>query len=257
MRCFFFGDAGRQLYGALHTAGSVALTRNTAVVLAYPWLSEYNGCHTAFRKLANLLEREGFPTLRFDYSGTGDSEGAPTEGFAQHWTADIATACRELNALSRARSLCVVGLGLGATLAVQAASLASLDQLVLWEPVVSGTRYLDQLDLLDRRLRMARLSPPSAAREQRDQLLGFAFPPAARSALAGLDVRNMTVPPGTTVSVVAPTSWPELPALTRQFPSAHLELFAREETPLEATEAMLSMEPLHAIVRSVIRGELA
>jgi pimeloyl-ACP methyl ester carboxylesterase len=228
MRCFFFGDAGRQLYGALHPAGSVPLRRDTAVVLAYPWLSEYNGFHAAFRKLANLLEREGYPTLRFDYSGTGDSEGVPTESFAQNWAADIATACKELNALSRARSLCVVGLGLGATLAVQAASLASLDQLVLWEPVVSGTRYLDQLDLLDRRLRVARL-----------------------------DLTSMRVPAGTSVGVVAATSWRDLPTLKNQFPSAHLELFAREETPLEATEAMLSMEPLHAIVRSVKRGELA
>jgi uncharacterized protein len=259
MRCFFFGNAGRQLYGALHPATSAA-ARSTAVVLAYPWLSEYNRCHPAFRKLATLLSRAGFPTLRFDYSGTGDSEDAPhalEESFCRTWSEDIATACRELSALSHARSICVVGLGVGATLAIRAASLEVVDQLVLWEPVVSGQRYLAELDQLDRRLRLARLYPPAAA--QRDELLGYGFSQAARDELAQLDVRHTTLPAATSVSVVAPESWPELRALTAHFPRAQLELFTRASAALDpaAEHALLAMEPLHAVVRSVERAESA
>ena len=255
MRCFFFGTGGRQLYGALHPAESVR-TRSTAVVLAYPSLFEFNASHAAFRRLASLLERAGFPTLRFDYSGMGDSEGAPTESFCRDWAVDIATACHELSALSRARNICVVGLRIGATLAVQASSLTALDQLVLWEPVLSGQRYLEQLEQLDRRQRITRLYPRPAPR---DELLGFSFSQAHRAELARLNVMPMSVPDGTGVSIVAPSSWPELPALTSKFPGAHLETFTRTEAMVDATDqsGMLSMEPLRAIVRSIERLEVA
>jgi pimeloyl-ACP methyl ester carboxylesterase len=255
MRPFFFGDAGRQLFGALHPAREEQ-TRSLGVVLAYPWLAEYNACHSAFRKLAGMLESDGFSALRFDYSGTGDSGGVPSDRFCSDWAADIVSATQELTALSGARSTCVVGFGLGAALAVKAATLAPIDFVVLWEPVMSGESYLQQLDQLENRHRLARLYAPAAPPAERRELLGFPFSQAARHELSQLDVRQMAVPTGTNVSIVAPQSWRDLPALTRQFPRAHCEL-TREGTDLDKAgqSAMLSMEPLRAIVRTVQRAE--
>jgi uncharacterized protein len=257
MRCFFFGETGRQLYGALHSA-TAENPRNTCVVLAYPWLHEYNHCHAAFRRLAGMLERAGFATLRFDYSGTGDSHGAPSESFCRDWQQDIATACRELSVLSRARSLCIVGLGIGGALAAAAAEAARVDHLVLWEPVLSGEQYLDQLDQLDRRYRVARLYGNPAPRAERDQLLGFSFSQAARKEMARLDLRQLTVCPDTYVSLIAPTGWSGLTAVRAKFPMAHCELFTRQSSQLDMNDqsAMLSHEPLLAIVRAVERVEL-
>lgn len=257
MRCFFFGDAGRQLFGAFHPAREEH-TRSLGVVLAYPWLAEYNASHPAYRKLAGLLEREGFATLRFDYSGVGDSEGVPSETFCADWANDIVSATHELSAQSGARGTCVVGLGLGAALAVKAATLAPIDLLVLWEPVLSGQTYLRQLDQLDRRHRLARLYPAAAPAEARRELLGFPFSHAARNELTQLDVSRMSVPSTTAISIVAAESFADLPALRSKFPGAHFEL-TREGADLAnaGQSAMLSMEPLRAILRSLERAEAA
>jgi alpha-beta hydrolase superfamily lysophospholipase len=253
MRPFFFGEAGRQLLGAHHPAREET-TRSMCVVLAYPWLAEYNACHPAFRKLAGMLASAGFSTLRFDYRGMGDSAGVPSDNFCADWAEDIVSAAQELSALSSARSVCVVGLGLGAALAVKAATLAPLDMLVLWEPVQSGEMYLRQLEQLDRRHRLARLYP--AAEDQAPELLGFPFSEAARRHLAQLDLMQHTLPRTTKVNIVAPEHWASLQALTAKFSSAPLEL-TKEGADLTGQSAMLSMEPLRAIVRLLERAEAA
>jgi pimeloyl-ACP methyl ester carboxylesterase len=194
--------------------------------------------------------------LRFDYRGMGDSAGVPSDDFCTDWAADIVSAAQELSALSSARSVCVVGLGLGAALAVKAATLAPLDLLVLWEPVHSGDVYLRQLEQLDRRHRLARLYPPAGDAEERRELLGFPFSAAARKNLAQLDVMQFAVPRTTKVNIVAPKTWSELPALTAKLPNAQLEL-TQEATNLTGQSAMLSMEPLRAIVNLLERAEAA
>ena len=70
MKPFFFGPSAQPRFGLLHPpAGERA--RRAGVLLCYPGVQEYNISHWAFRKLAGLLARAGFPVLRFDWAGTG------------------------------------------------------------------------------------------------------------------------------------------------------------------------------------------
>jgi pimeloyl-ACP methyl ester carboxylesterase len=140
----FFGRSDAPLYGVYHPP--LRNPRSEAVLLCYPFGQEYMRAHRAFRQLALLLTRAGNHVLRFDYRGTGDSNGEMDEVTPQEWVEDIGTAVDELRELAGPVSLTVVGLRLGGLLAgVACHGRADVERLVLWDPVLSGDDYQQEL----------------------------------------------------------------------------------------------------------------
>ena len=138
MNPFFFGSSQQPLYGVYHPSRA-RTTRLTAVVLCYPLWQEYMRAHRAFRQLAMLLSKAGFPVLRFDYFGTGDSAGDSDAGDVSRWTHDISTAIDEMKDTAGVTKVSLVGLRVGASLAAAvAAERKDLDRIVLWDPIVAG-----------------------------------------------------------------------------------------------------------------------
>ncbi len=146
MRVFHFGDSGRRLLGTLH-APARPRPRSAGVLLCNPFGEEASRTHRTYRVLATAIERAGYPALRFDYSGTGDSSGEAEEATIERWVVDVATATAELQSTSATRRVVAVGVRLGATLAALATSRAGvrLRHLILWDPVVDGRAYLGEL----------------------------------------------------------------------------------------------------------------
>ncbi len=177
----FFGPAERQLFGVYHPpAGRAA--HPAGVLLCYPGPQEYMRCHWAFRKLATLLARAGLHVLRFDWYGSGDSDGDSLEGTPAQWRLDVATALQELRDVSGLRRASLVGFRLGAALALQAS--VKVRDLVLWEPVVSGRAHVEELRR-QHELRFAHcLHPPPLP----DELMGQPFPRALRREYEALDL---------------------------------------------------------------------
>ncbi|MGH8060919.1 MAG: alpha/beta fold hydrolase, partial [Pseudoxanthomonas sp.] len=103
--------------------------------------------HRAYRVLAGKLQDEGYATLRFDYSGTGDSSGEALDCTVDGWLDDMEAAIGELQRQSGNPRVVLVGLRFGATLAALCAQREHLRvaHLVLWDPVVQGDRYLQEL----------------------------------------------------------------------------------------------------------------
>jgi len=140
---FFFGR--NRLYGYWHRAQEGAV-RGRTVVLCYPVGHEYIRSHRAFYQLAVRLARAGNNVFRFDYTGCGDSGGDYEEGGIHQWTDDISRAIQEARKRSGAHEVCLVGLRMGATLALRAAcERDDVQSLVLWEPVCDGQKYLEEL----------------------------------------------------------------------------------------------------------------
>jgi uncharacterized protein len=185
MKPLFLGEADRRLYGVYHPP---AKGGRHAVLLCYPGVQEYNAAHWVFRRLATTLAREGHHVLRFDYFGTGDSDGDGDALTPESAIADLHTAARELRDLSRARELSLVGLRLGAACAAlaSAAGLAAR-RLLLWEPVIIGTEYVRELQVLDERRNLVLLHA-DRTRGRRDELLGYPFSSAVRSATEAIDL---------------------------------------------------------------------
>ena len=90
-----FGTSDRQLLGIYYPPEGEQ-PRDAAVLLCGPAPQEYMLTYWATRKLATLLARHGFPVMRFDYFGTGDSAGETEEGRPRLWVEDVGAAAREL-----------------------------------------------------------------------------------------------------------------------------------------------------------------
>lgn len=213
MNAFFFGNAKSALFGAYYPAQASA-AGDRAVLLCGPAGQEYMRAHRAFHQLAGLLAARGFHVLRFDYTGTGDSAGDETAAGLAQWREDIAIAARELTDISGSAKPALVGLRLGAALALLTAETVAVERLVLWDPVVRGAAFLDELEALHRASLADRdrfQAPRTAtAPEDEELLLGFRFPHALRRDLQGLDL------------------------LGRSIPAAEIALLVSEEAPLYA-----------------------
>lgn len=145
MNPFFFGDSAAPLYGVYHKA-EVQNPTNHSVLLLPPFGQEYMRSHRAVRQLAMMLSRKGIPVLRFDYHGTGDSAHDLHEVTPQQWIANANTAIDELRETSKTEAVSLVALRLSGLIAWEAAkSRNDIPSILLWDSMVSGQHYLDEL----------------------------------------------------------------------------------------------------------------
>ncbi|MBW4933393.1 alpha/beta fold hydrolase [Marinobacter sp. F4206] len=142
MEAFYFGPSESYLFGAFHPRQGVG--RNEAIVLCNPFGQEYLRAHKSIRRLAINLAELGYPVLRFDYRGTGDSAGDLDGVSADHWVSDIGHAIQELQDMAAVPKVALIGLRLGALLAAKAATEHNqVSRLVMWDPIVDGADYVD------------------------------------------------------------------------------------------------------------------
>lgn len=142
MEAFYFGPSESYLFGVFHPREGV--NRNEAVLLCNPFGQEYLRAHKSIRRLAINLAKLGYPVLRFDYRGTGDSAGDLSGVSAEHWVEDIGHAIQELMDMAAVTRVALIGLRLGALLAAKASQKDDrISRLVMWDPIISGAGYVD------------------------------------------------------------------------------------------------------------------
>lgn len=143
-RPLVFGAPQAQMFGWLHEPAGIA--RGVAVLLCPPLGIEYINSHRSVRHLAEQLAAAGFPALRFDYPGTGDSAHADVaDGRLAAWTEGVAQALDALRQHTGCARVAVVGIRFGATLACLAAARGGVDWLVAWNPVIQGRQYAREM----------------------------------------------------------------------------------------------------------------
>ncbi len=215
----FFASGDCQLFGVYHPPDGTRL-RNEGVVLCYPGPQEYAQVHWAFQKLAKLLSDAGFHVLRFDYSSTGDSFGVSADASLTAWAEDITAAVGELRELAGIRRVSVVGMRLGANLALRAIGGGlKVRHAVLWEPILSGREYVRLLDALEDVRLSQRLFPESNQRVS-GELLGYAFTDAMRADTERLDLMSDPIGRIERVMLVGPRMTEAHSALQRRFEEA-------------------------------------
>lgn len=178
-------DGKEQIFALYHPA-QIERESIEAVLICPPAPFETRRSHRAQRNLAHNLAKKGFHALRFDYRGTGDSTGDAQSWSIESWLADIRAAAdfgiREFGI----QRLTVVGTRLGGTLAIKALEGRKVRRFILWDPIVNGHDYLEQLKESHERLLTREGDKPPFARPGRSQLLGFAVNPLWQDELKNL-----------------------------------------------------------------------
>lgn len=121
--------------------------RDIAVLICSPFGWEDMCSYRSRREWAQRLADAGYPVLRFDLPGTGDSSGSPVDpGRLEAWSTAVDSATRWLRGTTGARRIAAIGIGLGGLLAYRAAAVgAPLDDLVLWGVPARGRTLAREL----------------------------------------------------------------------------------------------------------------
>jgi exosortase A-associated hydrolase 2 len=141
------------------------------IVFVPPFGEEMNRCRALVSEQARHFAQSGYSCTLIDFYGTGDSQGELQDASLQIWQHNIHLA---IETLQREVSVPVLlwGLRLGAFIALDfaAKSALTIDSLLLWQPVISGERYVTQI----LRQRVASLAskdlPPETTTEIRKRL---------------------------------------------------------------------------------------
>jgi exosortase A-associated hydrolase 2 len=137
---FIPGPAG-QLFAAFHAPAGTA--RMAALVLP-PLFEEKKPSYRPLRDLAEALARRGAAVLRFDYRGTGDSAGSFRDLTVAAMRQDAGAAAAYLRTRAPGAPLALIGLRVGATLAIQEAKALGAERVVALAPVIQGKRFVSE-----------------------------------------------------------------------------------------------------------------
>ena len=148
---FFFTRGQANLFGFLHTPTTAA--KPTAFLFSHPFAEEKLWSHRVLLSLARELANRGHIVMRFDYMGAGDSSGTTPDTSLDSHLADLDAAFAYLiDKHPEVQRVGLVGLRLGASFAAMFAETAAARRpqlqgapLVLWEPVLDGANYFQEL----------------------------------------------------------------------------------------------------------------
>jgi pimeloyl-ACP methyl ester carboxylesterase len=197
MNPFYFGSSKRPLFGIHHPPKS-EVKRNRGVVLCPAIGQDYMRTHRGLKQLSIQLSKSGFHVLRFDYFATGDSGGESTEATLEQWIEDVGDAIDELKDTAGVRQVSLIGIRLGAAVAAQAAhDRPEVDSLVLWDPVVTGATYVEELASMGQPADVNGSVPPGTI-----GVSGFPLTPGLRSDLQHIDLPGAAQSPADHVLLV-------------------------------------------------------
>ncbi len=211
VQAFYFGRNEQPLFGIYHIPPK-GVARNHAILLCPSVEQEAIRGHRAYRQLAVRLSRLGFPIMRFDYWGTGDSKGDGTPSGLSQWQNDIAEAILEVKNRSKVSRVCLAGLRLGGALATLATESIAVEGIALWEPVISGKAYVEELMEWHRdKLRYFLTEMPSVkSNDQTTELLGMETNQAFLDDLSKLDLLKIKHPPAEKIIIIEHQPQPEV-----------------------------------------------
>lgn len=147
---FFFENEGHRIFGMLHypswESRNGSSSANVGIVFCHAFGDEAFRTHREMVVYARRLAKEGYAVLRFDYRGCGDSEGNFEDFTLKTRISDIRRAVDTLVEKSGVESIGLLGLRFGGALAAALATRdPRIEYLILWAPIVNGTKYVQFL----------------------------------------------------------------------------------------------------------------
>ena len=203
----WFGDPESPNLGFLHLPDDGRVTGGVVVCppLGYDQVIGYR----AMRFVGQQLAARGLAALRFDYLGEGDATGLSGSSAAPElWMTSIARAAAYLRE-SGIENIALLGLGSGALLANEAAATVNAGALVLWDPELSGRRFLR------RQRSLFELTVGAHVDNDPSGLLSLTLHPEAAAWLTSREISPASLPVGIDSLVVGRRAHDENPATLR------------------------------------------
>ncbi|GAC1318312.1 MAG: hypothetical protein NVSMB25_07590 [Thermoleophilaceae bacterium] len=169
-----------------------------AVLICPPFGWEDMCSYRARLEWADHLASEGYPSLRIDLPGTGDSGGsARDQGRLGAWTDAVSAAATWLRSQTGCSRVVVIGIGMGGTIAYRAAAAgAPIDDLVLWGVVARGRPLVRELRAFSRleASAMSRQETPDTPPLDGLVVAGYTLSSETIEALSDLDLAEQPLP---------------------------------------------------------------
>lgn len=135
-----FYSEGRQLVGIRHYPEKPV---KKAVVLCHGYTSQKVENKRLFVETARELAQNGFMAFRFDFFGSGDSEGEFRETRVSHNIRNLKDALALVRKMGFEK-ICVLGISMGAATAILTLLDESVDSLVLWSTLPDFRKLFEQ-----------------------------------------------------------------------------------------------------------------
>lgn len=148
------GVDGERIFAVLHEP---VASNGRGVVVCAPLGEEMLWSRRVLVTFARELADSGHAVLRFDYRGEGDSDRWFQDTSVSTRLEDTALAVQSLRSLApEVDDVTLVGLRFGATIAAAAGAAATdVHRMVLWDPVVDGSEYMQSVLRLNLMYQMA------------------------------------------------------------------------------------------------------
>ncbi|CAN5345687.1 hypothetical protein BH09ACT5_BH09ACT5_20260 [soil metagenome] len=203
----WFGDPESPNLGFLHLPDDGRAIGG--VVLCPPLGYDQVLGYRALRFVGQELAARGIAALRFDYVGEGDAAGLSGSPDAPaRWISSIARAPAYLKD-SSVEDVALLGLGAGSLLATEAAATVGASALVLWDPELSGRRFLR------RQRSLFELTVGQHAGKDPSALLSLTLHPEAAAWLSAREISPDSLPAGADSLVVGRRAHEDSPATVR------------------------------------------
>jgi amino acid adenylation domain-containing protein len=154
VQAFFFGS--NKQYGVYHPSEFVN-PKQRSILICAPFSNDYQRSRPLLQQLGSYLSSAGFPSLRFDFPGCGDSAGNPEEQTLESIQSSISSALNKLQERSNASSITIVAVRLSATIIANMKLPSNVNQLVLFDPIANTKQYINN----KRQLHNATLNDPN------------------------------------------------------------------------------------------------
>ncbi len=116
-------------------------------VFCHPFAEEKLWSHRVYVSFAREMAKLGYLVVRFDYRGYGDSDGDFIDVSINNHLLDIQTIIDAIvSQHSDIHKIGLFGLRFGGLIAALAAEqFPQVNQLILWEPIINGERYMQDM----------------------------------------------------------------------------------------------------------------
>ncbi len=164
---------------------------DTGVVFCASWGYEALCAHRSCMEFAGMLAGAGYPTLRFDYPGVGNSASDLEARSVNDWIDAVAEAANLLRRTTGVKQVVLAGFGFGCLVAAEAVARGlSVRGVILLAPPLTGRRYIRETQAL-----AAMVAAEDDGSEQIPQgaicIAGFIMPPDFAKESRTLDLARM------------------------------------------------------------------